>query len=66
MLFVTDSIQRVQREPYPGSSWRVRRLQMWENVLLTVKYAYDLEQLAKDETLLQGMIDRLTENHKIL
>jgi hypothetical protein len=66
MLFITDSIQLVQREPYPGSSWSVRRLQMRENVLLTVEYADDLEQLAKDETVLQGMIDRHTENCKIL
>jgi len=30
---------------------------MRENVLLTVKYADDLERMAKDETVLQGMID---------
>ena len=32
-----------------------------EQIIQTVKYADDLELMAKEETVLQGMIDKLTE-----
>jgi len=37
-----------------------------EKMYLPLKYADDLQQLDEDETVLQGMIERFTENYKIL
>jgi hypothetical protein len=37
------------------------RLQNRRTIIHTVKYVKDLELLAKEETVLQGMIERLTE-----
>ena len=61
MLFVTNSIQLVQWVPYQGSSWRVWRLQIGGEVILSLQYADDLVLLAREEMVLQGMIDRLIE-----
>jgi hypothetical protein len=36
-------------------------LKIGGQIIQTVKYAYDLVLMAKEETVLQGMIDRLTE-----
>jgi hypothetical protein len=58
MLFVTSSVQLVQPMPYQGSYGGVWRLQ---NIIHTVKYAYDLVLLAKEEEVLQKMIDKLIE-----
>lgn len=60
MLFVTDSIQRLQQIPYQGRSLRVWRLHI-RTVILTEKYADDIVVLAEEEMVLQGMIDRLIE-----
>jgi len=49
MLFVTNSVQLVQRKPYQGSSGRVWRLQNRRAIIHTVKYADDLVLLAKEE-----------------
>jgi hypothetical protein len=57
MLSVTDPIQIVQQILYQGSSRRVWRLQNRRNLIRTVKYADDLVLLAREETVLQGMID---------
>jgi len=62
MLFVTNSVQRVQRMPYQGSSGRAWRLQNKRaNHSHTVKYADYLVLLAKEEKVLQDMIDKLIE-----
>jgi hypothetical protein len=60
LLFLTDSIQLVERVPYQGSSCSVWRLQNRTNKH-TVKYAHGHVLLAKVEMVLQGMTDRLTE-----
>jgi hypothetical protein len=44
----------------------VRRLQNRRQLMGTVKYADDLVLLAKEETVLQGMIERLTETGRCL
>jgi len=59
MLFVTSSVQLVQRMPYQGSSGRVWRLQIGGQIIHTVIYADDLVLLAKEEKVLQDMIDKL-------
>ena len=61
MLFVTNSVQFVQRMPYQGSSGWAWRLQRRRAIIQTVKYADELVLMAKEETVLQGMIDKLTE-----
>ena len=61
MPFVTSSVQLVQRMPYQGSSGRVWRLQIGGKNIHTVKYADDLVLLAKEENVLQKMIDKLIE-----
>jgi hypothetical protein len=61
MLLVADSVQLAQRIPYQGSSWSVWRLQNKGKVIRIDKYSYDLVLLPKEETVLQGMIDRTIE-----
>ena len=46
---------------YQGSSGWVWRLQHRRQIIQTVKYADDLVLMAKEETVLQGMIDKLIE-----
>jgi hypothetical protein len=60
-LFVTNSVQLVQGMPYQGSSGRVWKLQRGGQIIHTLKYADELVLLAKEETVLQDMIDKLTE-----
>jgi hypothetical protein len=58
MLFVTNSVQ--QRIPCQGSSrWAWRLGDIGGQIIQTVKYADDLVLMAKEETVLQGMIDKL-------
>ena len=61
MLLVADSVQLAQRIPYQRSSWSVWRLQNKGKVIRIDKYSYDLVLLPKEETVLQGMIDRIIE-----
>ena len=61
MLFVTSSLQLVQRIPYQGSFGRVGRLQIGGQIIHTVKYADDLVLLAKEEKVLQDMINKLIQ-----
>jgi hypothetical protein len=44
-----------------GSSWRDAGLKIWRWVICVVKYAVYLVLLAKEETVLQGMIDSLVQ-----
>ena len=56
MLFVTNSVQLVQRMAYQGSSgwaWRLHHRR--------ANYSNELVIMAKEETVLQGMIDKLIE-----
>jgi hypothetical protein len=60
MVLVADSVQLVQqsltREPLEGfGCFKIGQ------VILVVKYADDLLLLAQEETVLQGVIDRLNE-----
>ena len=61
MLFVTISVQLVERIPCQGSSGWAWRLNIGGQIIQTVKYADDLVLMAKEETVLQGMIYKLTE-----
>ena len=61
MLFVTNSVQLVQRVPYKGSSGWAWRLQIGGHIIQTVKHADKLVLMAEEETVLQGMIDKLIE-----
>jgi len=61
MLFVTNSVQLVQRMPYQGRFGRVWRLKVGGQIIHTVKYADDLVLLTKEEKVLQDMIDKLIE-----
>ena len=47
--------------PYQGSSGWAWRLHIGGQIIQTVKYADDLVLMAKEETVLQGMIDKLVE-----
>ena len=62
MLFVTNSVQLLQRMPYQGSSGWAWDLNIGGQIIQTVKYADDLVLMAKEETVLQGTTDELTEN----
>ena len=64
MLFVTNSVQLVQRMPYKGSPPMLKSpdFNIGGQIIKTVKYADELVLMAKEETVLQGMIDKLTEN----
>ena len=61
MLFVTNSVQLVQRMPYQGSSERFGDFNIGRQIINTLKYADDLVLLSKEEKVLQYMIDKLTE-----
>ena len=61
MLFVTNSVQLVQRMSYQRSSGRAWRLPIGGQIIQTVKYADDLVLIAKEEKVIQGMIDKLIE-----
>ena len=63
MLSVTNSVQRVQQMPYQGSSGRVWRLQNRGKIIRIVKRADELVRVlpAKEEKVLQDMIDKLIE-----
>jgi hypothetical protein len=47
--------------PYQGSFGRFGRLKIGGQIIHTVKYADDLVLLAKEEKVLQDMIDKLIE-----
>jgi hypothetical protein len=61
MLFATYSLQILQRIPYQRSSESFGDFNTGGQVIRTVKYANDVVLLAKEETILQGMIDGITE-----
>ena len=61
MLFVTSSVQLVQRMPYEVSFGWFGDFNIGGGIIQTVKYADDLVVMAKEETVLQGIIDKLTE-----
>ena len=61
MLFVTNSVQLVQRIPYQGSFQGLGDFKIGGQIIHTVKYADDLVLLAKEEKVLQDMIDKLIE-----
>jgi hypothetical protein len=52
---------KIGRRVTQGSSSRVWRLQNRRSKIRTVKYADDRVLLGKEETVLQGIIDRLIE-----
>jgi len=52
MLFVTNSVQLVQRIPNQGSFGRVGDFKMGGQIIHTVKYADDLVLLDKEEKVL--------------
>jgi len=47
--------------PYRGSSGKCRDFKIGRQIFHTVKYADDFVLLAKEEKVLQGMIDKLIE-----
>ena len=47
--------------PYQGSSGWAWDFNIEGQIIQTVKYADDLVLIAKEETVLQGMIDKLIE-----
>ena len=61
MLFVTNSVKLVQRMPYQGSSGRVGDFKIGGQIINTLKYGDGLVLLAKEEKVLQDMIDKLIE-----
>ena len=62
MLFVTNSVQLVQRMPYQGSSgWAWGLFNIGGQIIQTVKYADYFVLIANEETVPQGMIDKLIE-----
>ena len=61
MLFVTNSVQLVQRIPHQGSFQGLGDFKIGGQIIHTVKYADDLVLLAKEEKVLQDMIDKLIE-----
>ena len=61
MLFVTNSVQLVQRIPYQGSLEGLGDFKIGGQIIHTVKYADDLVLLAKEKKVLQDMIDKLIE-----
>ena len=61
MLFVTNSVQLIQRMPYQGSSDGLGDFNIGGQIIQTVKYADDLVLMAKEEAVLQRMFDKLIE-----
>jgi hypothetical protein len=55
MLFIADSIHLIQRIPLQ----EFKDFKIGGHVIRIVKYADGIVLLAKEETILQGMIDRL-------
>jgi len=53
MLFVTNSVQLLQRMPYQGS-FGFKYFKIDGKIIHTVKYAYDLVLLAKEENVPQA------------
>jgi hypothetical protein len=51
----------MQQIHYQGSFSRVGTLQIRKTIIHTVNYAHELVLLAKEEIMLQDLIDRLTE-----
>jgi len=60
MPFVTNSVQLVQRIPYQALDG-IGDFNIGGQIIHIVKYADDLVLTAKEETVLQGMIDKLSE-----
>ena len=61
MLFVAISVQLVQRIPCKEALDGLGDFNIGGKIIQTVKYVDDLVLTAKEETVLQGMIDKLTE-----
>jgi len=61
MQCVTDSIQLVQRISYQGTLVGFGYSKIRGETIRNVKYTEDLLLLAKKETVLWGVTDRLTE-----
>ena len=62
MLFVTNSVQLVQRMPYQKEALDgFGNFTLGGQIIHTVKYADDLVLLAKEEKVLHDMIDKLIE-----
>ena len=59
MLFVTNSVQLVQRMSYQGSSGRLGDFKIGGQIIHSVKYADNLVLLAKEEKVLQDMMDKI-------
>ena len=54
MLFVTNSVQLVQRMPYQEALDGLGDFNIGGQIIQTVKYADDLVLMAKEEKVLQG------------
>ena len=61
MLFVTNSVQLVQQCLTKEALDGLGDFNVGGQIIQTVKYADDLVLMAKEEMVLQGMIDKLTE-----
>ena len=61
MLFVNDSVQLLQRILSTETLEVFGDFEIGGRVIRTVKYANGLVLLAKGDTVLQGMIDKLIE-----
>ena len=61
MLFVAESIHLFQEYHTEKALEGFRDIKIEGQVICTGKYADDLVLLAKEEAVLQGMIERLTE-----
>jgi hypothetical protein len=59
LLLVTDSVQLIQRVPNKEALEWFGHFNIGGQVIRTVKYADDLVLLAREENVLQGMVDRL-------
>ena len=61
MLFVTDYVQFIQQYLENKALKEFGDFKRGGQVIRSVKHAYGLLLLAKEQTVLQEMIDRLTE-----
>ena len=61
MLFVTNSVQLVKQCLTKEALDGLGDFNVGGQIIQTVKYADDLVLMAKEEMVLQGMIDKLTE-----
>ena len=57
---VTHSLQLIHQEYYQGNSKGFGDYKVGGKVICTLKYAGDLVLLAKEETVLEDMIDKIT------